>query len=65
MVSHAAIGVMLLDYRLMWCSSRLHYLRCNKKKAPLREEHPELVTDPSIAFADLTDRVNPIFQYTY
>ncbi|KIW73782.1 hypothetical protein PV04_01874 [Phialophora macrospora] len=51
----ASVGVFVL----LW----LYYLRCNKSKAPLREEHPELITDPSIAFADLTDRVNPVFQY--
>ncbi|KEF57582.1 uncharacterized protein A1O9_05500 [Exophiala aquamarina CBS 119918] len=44
---------------LLW----IHYIRCNKKKAPLREEHPELITDPNVAFADLTDQSNPIFQY--
>ncbi|OQV02701.1 hypothetical protein CLAIMM_07851 [Cladophialophora immunda] len=46
-------------FALLW----LYYLRCNKKKAPLREEHPELITDPSIAFADMTDQVNPVFRY--
>ncbi|KIW37758.1 hypothetical protein, variant [Exophiala oligosperma] len=42
---------------------RLFYHRENLKKAQLREAHPEYITDPSIALADLTDKENPIFQY--
>ncbi|KIW09919.1 hypothetical protein PV08_11695 [Exophiala spinifera] len=42
---------------------RLHYHRANSKKARLRDEHPEYITDPSIALADLTDKENPIFRY--
>jgi hypothetical protein len=26
-------------------------------------EHPELAADPMIAFMDMTDRENPVFQY--
>lgn len=40
-------------------------MHCNKQKAALRAQRPELADDPSIAFGDLTDRENPVFQYVY
>lgn len=42
---------------------RFYYTYCNKKKATLLMEHPELAADPMIAFMDMTDRENPAFQY--
>lgn len=42
---------------------RFHYRSANSKKLAMREQHPELVEDPSIAFGDLTDKENPVFQY--
>ena len=27
------------------------------------QEHPEMAADPMIAFMDMTDKENPVFQY--
>jgi hypothetical protein len=48
---------------LMDVKIRFYYTYCNEKKATLLMEHPELATDPMIAFMDMTDRENPAFQY--
>jgi hypothetical protein len=42
---------------------RLYYRYCNKKKAQILAENPELGRNPNIAFMDFTDKENPVFQY--
>ncbi|CAL5866024.1 uncharacterized protein PFLUO_LOCUS231 [Penicillium psychrofluorescens] len=50
----------ILAYTSLW----FYYTYCNKKKAALLSEQPELAADPMVAFMDVTDRENPAFQYS-
>ena len=43
---------------------RVYYRWCNKKKASLVVEHPEVANDPTIGFRDLTDKENLMFRYS-
>lgn len=52
------------SYLLMRLGNRVFYTYGNRKKAALLRDQPELAADPMIAFMDMTDGENPVFQYT-
>lgn len=60
-VSYSASMIFLF---LIWWE----YARRNKKNAKYLQEHPEIVSESkieNIEFADLTDKENPFFKYSY
>ncbi|KAF1823031.1 MFS general substrate transporter [Dissoconium aciculare CBS 342.82] len=56
--------VLLVASLVSFTLLNFYYRYQNRRKITQREQNPELVNDPNLAFLDLTDKQNPAFIYS-